>query len=66
MLRSVKVAVSIILMIFVADKDPSVLTSRSCVTPESWQRMFNQMAQQPGFTSDMNRTSNGYTFSANC
>jgi hypothetical protein len=49
-----------------AGKDPSVLTSRSCVTPESWQRMFNQMAQKPGCTSDMSRTSNGYTFTASC
>jgi len=49
-----------------ADKDPSLLTSRSCVTPESWQRMFNQMAQKPGCTSDMSRTSNGFAFTATC
>jgi hypothetical protein len=48
------------------DKDPATLTSRSCVTPESWQKMFNSMAQKQGCTSNMNKIPNGYTFTASC
>jgi hypothetical protein len=49
-----------------ADKDPAVLTSRSCVTPESWQKMFNGMAAKPGCTSNTSRTATGYAFAASC
>jgi uncharacterized protein DUF3617 len=49
-----------------ADKEPDVLTSRSCVTPESWQRMFSGMAQKQGCTSSTSKTSNGYSFAASC
>jgi hypothetical protein len=49
-----------------ADKDPAVLTSRSCVTPESWQAMFGSLAQKRGCTNSVNRTSSGYQFAASC
>jgi hypothetical protein len=46
---------------------PMTMKSKSCVTPDSWKEMVgNSSKTQPGCTTNLTKTSNGYSFVSNC
>lgn len=43
------------------------IKSKSCVTPDSWKEMVgNSSKPQPGCTTNLTKTSNGYSFVSSC